>query len=249
MIKSLDEAQYAALSEIAFWVFDLDNTLYPASTSLFPQMDVRMRQFVSELLGVSLEEAFRIQKQYYHEHGTTLRGLMLRHGVEPDVFLDYVHDLDHSVLEPAPRLDEVLERLPGCKLIFTNGSEKHAENVMRRLGVERHFSGIFDIKASNYVPKPHPETYALMVRRHGVEARKAAMFEDIHKNLVAAHAIGMITVWVRQHGHPDFLPRTARAEIQQPGELAHVHHVTEDLLGWLEAVEPRLIRPSGAAAR
>lgn len=214
------------------WVFDLDNTLYPASSSLFPQIDVRMRQFIAEQLKLSLDDAYVLQKRYYREYGTTLRGLMLVHGFEPDAFLDYVHDIDHSVLDAAPALDSVLARLPGRKLIFTNGSERHAVNVMDRLGISRHFDGIFDIAAACFIPKPQPECYATMVKRLGIVAARSAMVEDIHRNLVPAAAMGMTTVWVRQNGHPDF------PILGPEDDLSHVHHITDDLVGWLEGVAP-----------
>jgi len=216
---------------IEHWVFDLDNTLYPASSSLFPQIDIRMRQFIAQRLGLPLDEAFRLQKRYYREFGTTLRGLMLVNQLEPDAFLDYVHDIDHSVLELSPRLDAALARLPGRKLIFTNGSERHAVKVLARLGISRHFEAIFDIAAARYIPKPTPEAYALMLTRHAVEAKAAAMVEDIHRNLAPAAAIGMTTIWVRQADHPD-----AALDLGDESDLSHVHHVTDDLPAWLEGV-------------
>lgn len=214
------------------WVFDLDNTLYPSSCSLFPQIDVRMKQFIAERLGLGHDEAFRLQKRYYREFGTTLRGLMLVNGIEPDAFLDFVHAIDCSVLSPCDRLDAALTALPGRKLVFTNGTERHAANVLERLRLAHHFEGIFDIRAAQYVPKPQPETYDLMVRRHGIDARAAAMFEDIPRNLRPAAAIGMTTVWVREDCHPDARLVTVAAD----EDLSHVHHITPDLAGWLAGV-------------
>ncbi len=219
------------LDHVESWVFDLDNTLYPAASSLFPQIDVRMREFIAERLGLPLDEAYRLQKQYYREFGTTLRGLMTVHGLEPDAFLDYVHDIDHSVLDEAPALDAALGKLKGRKFIFTNGSERHAEKVLARLGIARHFDAVFDIAAACFIPKPQPECYHAMVGRFGIDARRSAMVEDIQRNLVPAAAIGMTTVWVRADGHPDF------PVLHQAGEdLSHVHHITDDLVGWLERV-------------
>jgi putative hydrolase of the HAD superfamily len=225
-----------ALSRIETWVFDLDNTLYPASSSLFPQIDIRMRRFIAERLDLSLDEAFALQKRYYREFGTTLRGLMLVHKIEPEAFLSFVHDIDCTVLDAAPRLDSALAGLEGRKLIFTNGSERHAENVLGRLGIARHFEGIFDIRAAGFVPKPQPECYRTMVERHAFDPRSALMVEDIHRNLVPAAAIGMTTLWVREDGHPD----TAVLG-QDDSDLSHVHHITDDLTGWLE----RVGRPDG----
>jgi len=221
----------AGTRHIEHWVFDLDNTLYPASSSLFPQIDVRMRQFISQRLGLPRDEAFRLQKRYYREFGTTLRGLMLVNRLEPDAFLDYVHDIDHTVLDLAPRLDAALAALPGRKLIFTNGTERHAVKVMERLGVSRHFEAIFDITAAGYIPKPSPEIYTLMLDRHRLDARTAAMVEDIHRNLAPAAQLGMTTVWVRQIDHPD-----AALDLGDQSDLTHVHHVTDDLPAWLEQV-------------
>lgn len=219
------------LSALETWVFDLDNTLYPASSSLFPQIDVRMRQFIAARLGLALDEAFALQKRYYREYGTTLRGLMTVHGMEPADFLAYVHDIDHTVLDVTPRLDAALARLAGRKLIFTNGSHRHAEKVLARLGIERHFDGIFDIVAADFIPKPRPECYGGMIRRFGFDPRAAAMVEDIHRNLAPAAALGMTTVWVRQDNHPDF-----HVVIQENDDLGHVDHIVEDLPHWLEQV-------------
>lgn len=219
------------LSALETWVFDLDNTLYPAASSLFPQIDVRMRQFIAQSLGLDLDQAYVLQKRYYREFGTTLRGLMTVNGMEPSAFLDYVHDIDHTVLDRAPALDAALARLPGRKLIFTNGSHRHAEKVLARLGIERHFDGIFDIVAAGFVPKPQPQCYDLMVRRFAFDPRAAAMVEDIHRNLAPAAALGMTTVWVRQDDHPD-----VKVLNQDTPDLDHVHHVVEDLTHWLEQV-------------
>jgi len=232
---ALNDPRRLGLSHVDSWVFDLDNTLYPASSSLFPQIDVRMRQFIAERLGLPLDEAFKLQKKYYREFGTTLRGLMIVHGLEPDAFLDYVHDIDHSVLDEAPALDGALARLPGNKFIFTNGSEMHAVKVMERLGIARHFDGIFDIAAACFIPKPQPECYRAMVDRFAIKAERSAMVEDIHRNLLPAAAIGMTTVWVRQDNHPDF-----KVVQQDDDDLGHVHHITDDLVGWLEAVPARV---------
>lgn len=212
-------------AEIDAWVFDLDNTLYPASTNLFAQIDVRMKSFIARALNMSPDDAFALQKSYYHKYGTSLRGLTLHHQIDPDAFLDYVHDIDHSVLNADPRLDALLEALPGRKLIYTNGSAYHAESVVKRLGVARHFSDIFDIRASDYIPKPDPAAYAAMIAKHAVTPRRAVMFEDSHKNLAPAAALGMKTVWVRHAGMP----------ASEGEDLAHCHYVTDDLLGWLSA--------------
>lgn len=208
------------------WVFDLDNTLYPASSSLFPQIEGRMTEFISNALGMDHEAARRLQKQYYRDYGTTLRGLMQEHRLSPDDFLEFVHDIDCSVLAPAERLDRVLGEIPGRKLIFTNGSATHAENVLRQLGLRQHFNGVFDIKAANYLPKPALETYQRIIQQFEIDPKSAIMFEDLPQNLVAANQLGMTTVWVREDNHPDGAHEDGHSGID---------HVTDDLAGWLEA--------------
>ena len=215
-------ADYPDLSHVDTWVFDLDNTLYPASANLFPQIDLRMKTFIAKLLDVELDEAFKIQKAYYHEHGTTLRGLMINHTVEPDVFLEYVHDIDHTVLTPDPALREVIDSLPGRKLIHTNGSERHADEVLDALGLEDCFEAIFDIRAGDYIPKPDPNSYERFLASHAFEPRSAIMFEDSVKNLKPAAELGMVTVLVQHESN---------AAAANPD--AHCHHVIEDLTGWL----------------
>ncbi|MBM3519521.1 MAG: pyrimidine 5'-nucleotidase [Alphaproteobacteria bacterium] len=215
------------------WVFDLDNTLYPASCRLFDQIDVKMGAFVSELLGIELAEAKRHQKELFYRHGTTLRGLMVEHGVSPDGFLDFVHDIDHSPVPPSPRLDEALHALPGRKLIFTNGTVAHAERVLDCLGVSRHFGDIFDIVHSDFIPKPQIEPYRKFIAVTGINASSAAMFEDIARNLEAPHALGMTTVLVTSADNHDASRLNGDAgQSQQP----HIHHVTDDLVSFLETI-------------
>ena len=212
------------MNHIDCWIFDLDNTLYPASCRLFDQVDQRIGDFIADLLQVDATEARRLQKQYFSTYGTTLRGLMDHHGISPEGFLDFVHAIDVTPVPPSPALAAALSALDGRKLIFTNGSVAHAERVMERLGVAEHFAGVFDIVAADYRPKPDPATYAAMVERHRVDPRAAAMFEDIPRNLAPAAALGMTTILVRT------LSEWAAAD--EPGD--HVHHVTDDLVAWLE---------------
>jgi putative hydrolase of the HAD superfamily len=215
------------------WIFDLDNTLYPAECNLFAQLDQRMGAFISELLGVSREEAKRIQKDYYHRYGTTLAGLMREHGLAPERFLEFVHDIDLAPVCEAPALGAALERLPGKKYIFTNGSRRHAERVAAKLGVLHHFDDLFDITACNYVPKPSAEAYNAFLKAHGVAARAAAMFEDLPHNLESPHALGMATVLVHSpfYDHP-----SQRAMAEWRALPAHIHHVTNDLTRFLEEI-------------
>jgi putative hydrolase of the HAD superfamily len=218
------------LDHVEVWLFDLDNTLYPAECNLFAQIDRRMGEYVAGRLGVGLNEAKRLQKQYFHEHGTTLRGLMTAHGVEPQEFLDYVHDIDLGVLRPWAALDAALAALAGRKLIYTNGSTAHAERVLDRLGIARHFEAIHDIAAAGWRPKPDPAAYAALVGRFGFAPRRAAMVEDIAGNLAPAAELGMTTVWV-----PNARERERVGEAQPP----FVDHVAEDLAAWLADRGPR----------
>ncbi len=214
------------------WVFDLDNTLYPASCRLFDQIDVKMGEFVSRLLNVEYAEAKKYQKQLFYKYGTTLRGLMTEHGIEPDAFLDYVHDIDHSPVPPNGGLDEILHALPGRKLIFTNGTVAHAEKVMARIGITHHFGDIFDIVHSDFIPKPEMEPYRKFVTATGINPRTSAMFEDIARNLEVPHALGMTTVLVVSPGNHDAMH--LNAEIAGNGQ--HIHHVTNDLAAFLSGV-------------
>ncbi|AVT74701.1 haloacid dehalogenase [Rhodopseudomonas palustris] len=212
------------------WVFDLDNTLYPHHLNLWQQVDARIRDFVANWLKVSPEEAFRIQKDYYKRYGTTMRGMMTEHGVHADDYLAYVHAIDHSPLQPNPAMGDAIERLPGRKLILTNGSTAHAGKVLERLGIGHHFEAVFDIIAADLEPKPAPQTYRRFLDRHGVDPARAAMFEDLARNLTVPHQLGMTTVLVV----PDDSQDVVREDWELEGrDATHVDHVTDDLTGFL----------------
>src|SRR6185312_7841836 len=176
------------------WVFDLDNTLYPHHLNLWQQVDDRIRAFIADFLKVPGEQAFAIQKDYYKRYGTTMRGLMTEHNLKPDDYLEFVHKIDHSPLTPNPALGDAIEKLPGRKLILTNGTRKHADAVMKKLAVHEHFEDVFDIVAAELEPKPSQKTYERFLTLHDVDPHKAAMFEDLARNLEAPHALGMTTV-------------------------------------------------------
>ena len=219
-------ADLKAFQEVGAWVFDLDNTLYPRSSNLFRQVDDRIRAYVSRLLNVDEAEAERIQKGFYREHGTTLRGLMLTHNVDVDEFLAFVHDIDHSVVRPNPSLGAAILRLPGKKYIFTNGSRAHAEKVAARLGFPTHFEDIFDIVAANLVPKPERQTYDRFLQRFAIAPGRAAMFEDLARNLVVPKAIGMATVLIVPPGTREVFHDEWEFEGRDDD---HVDFVTDDL--------------------
>jgi putative hydrolase of the HAD superfamily len=224
-----------SFDHIEHWIFDLDNTLYPASCRLFDQIDRRMTDYVARFLGVPHDEAYSLQKSYFRDYGTTMNGMMVNHQMDPEAYLHFVHDIDHSPVKPAPDLARALDALSGRKVVFTNGSQSHAQRVMARLGIEDLFDDIHDIKASNYVPKPSPETYAAMIRETAVEPSRSAMFEDIARNLLVPHELGMKTVLVRTNSdHAD-----ACAIDLGTGEEPHVHHVTDSLADFLRELQPQ----------
>lgn len=182
--------------QIDTWIFDLDNTLYPARANLFAQIDVRMKQYIAALLDLDHDSAHRLQKQYFQDHGTTMRGLMDRHGVAPDDFLEFVHDIDMSVLDPAPALAAGLAALPGRKLVFTNGDAPYARRVLEALALADQFEDIHDIRACAYRPKPELSAYHGLVDRFGFDPRRAVFVEDMARNLKPAKGLGMATVWI-----------------------------------------------------
>ncbi len=197
--ESDERAHRAALSRAEAWIFDLDNTLYPASTNMFEQIDKRMCAYLAQYLDLAPAQAYGLQKSYFREHGTTLRGMMVHHDMDPGPYLDYVHQVDMEAIAPAPRLDAALARLGGRKLVFTNASADHAHRVLARLGIARHFDGIFDIVAADYLPKPDPRVYAKLVSDHSLVPRHTVLVEDVIRNLGPARALGMTTVWVETH--------------------------------------------------
>lgn len=205
------------------WIFDLDNTLYPPECNLFRQVDLRMGEFISELLQIPYDEARVLQKGYFKEYGTTLRGLMLHHNIQPQDFLGHVHNIDYSPVPADPALGAALSQLPGRKLIFTNGTVSHAKSVLKRLGITDHFEGIFDIVAADYIPKPDAAPYHKMIEAHGVDPTRAVMVEDIAKNLEVPAALGMRTVWIK----------TDHTWSGDGASADFIHHQTENLTGWL----------------
>jgi putative hydrolase of the HAD superfamily len=222
-LRPADTADRGWPDRVETWLFDLDNTLYPASSAIFAAVTARMTAFVAAHVGVTLDAAAALRRRYVAEHGSTLRGLMVEHSVAPDDFLADVHDVDIDHMERDERLDRALGRLGGRKLIFTSATVAHAERVLARRGLRRHFDAIFDIAAAAYVPKPAPATYQRLIARHGVAPNAAAMIDDVADNLAPAAKLGMVTVWVPE---TDALARTH-------SERDHVHHVAPDLTRWL----------------
>lgn len=223
--------KFPNLSHIDHWVFDLDNTLYPSSCDLFSQVDVKIGTFISEALNLPYEEARKIQKDYFREYGTSMRGMMDQFGTDPDEFLEYVHDIDHSPIPHSPELDSALAALPGEKYVFTNGSVGHAEKVLDRLGVTHHFDGaLFDIAAADYHPKPNDVFYDRFISDHKIDPGRSILFEDMAKNLKPAHERGMTTVLVV----------TENDYAMEGHDGPHVQHRTDDLVAWLKLAQGSL---------
>jgi putative hydrolase of the HAD superfamily len=218
-------AMLARLAPIRNWIFDLDNTLYPARANLFARIDARMTAFIADLLGVDPAEAHRVQKAYFLGHGTTLAGLMTEHHVDPQAFLSYVHDIEMDVLEADAPLAAAIARLPGRKLVFTNGDRPYALKVLDRLGLGGSFEAVHDIHAMNLVPKPAESAYRGLCDAFGLDPAESLFVEDMARNLKPAKAIGMTTVWV-DNG----------SEQAPDADRSFIDFTTPDLSAWLHDI-------------
>jgi putative hydrolase of the HAD superfamily len=232
-IEPHDADDLLAFDHVSEWVFDLDNTLYPQHSNLFDQIDKRMTTYVARLMNLERDEARIIQKDFYHRHGTTLRGLMLEQQIDTAEFLEFVHDIDHSPIEPNPALAQAIKALPGRKLIYTNGSRKHAEAVADRLGISEHFEDIFDIVAADLEPKPSAVPYEKFFAVMGVDPTRAAMFEDLPKNLRVPKNEGMVTTLLVPQGTREVFHEEWELE-KQDGDP--VDFVTDDLTAFLQEI-------------
>ena len=181
---------------IKYWIFDLDNTLYSAKTKVFNQVEKKMTEYVSNKLNTNMDEARKIQKNYFYKYNTTLNGLIKNHKVDAKEFLEFVHNIDISFLKKDLELSEELKKLEGKKIIFTNGPKKHALNITKKIGIDHHFDAIFDIIDSNFVPKPILEPYKKLVEKHKIDPNFSVFVEDIARNLKPAYEMGMKTVWI-----------------------------------------------------
>ncbi len=214
------------LDHVEAWIFDLDNTLYPSHCNLFVEVEQLIRKYVQNATGLAPDEAYALQKEYFRKYGTTMNGLMAEHGVDPAHYLDFVHKIDYSSIPADPALDAALGQIDAPRYIFTNGTAAHAEEVLDRIGVARHFEATFDIAASSYIPKPNGQFYDTFLEEHGVDPAQAILIEDLARNLEPAHERGMTTL----HVHTD-------NEWAMDGhDHDYVHHSTTDLVGWLEGV-------------
>lgn len=202
------------------WVFDLDNTLYPPSQPLFPQIEAKMTAFMMRELKTSRDHADHLRREYWRLHGTTLAGLMREHSIEPDQYLQEVHDIDFNVLDADPVLARLIDGLPGRRIVYTNGSAPYAKQVLKARGLDGLFDAIYGVEHAGYTPKPDPQAFEKVFKLDGLSPQNAAMFEDDPRNLAAPHAMGLRTV----HVAPAALPAD------------HIHHHTDDLNAFLSQV-------------
>lgn len=229
-MKPQVKAAIQAFAHVEEWVFDLDNTLYPRHFDLSRQMDFRITAYVERLTGLPRDDARAYQKQLYRRHGTTLAGLMAERGVDPQHYLADVHAIDYGALQPDPELAEAIAALPGRKHIFTNGDVPHAERTLAALGFGPVFDAMFDIVRAGFVPKPDKRTYERFIAEHVVEPKRAAMFEDMPRNLVAPKEMGMVTVLVLPH--PDKGHAGESWEIEGHDD-PHIDFASHDLTAFL----------------
>jgi putative hydrolase of the HAD superfamily len=218
-------------AHIGTWVFDLDNTLYPRSSDLWVKIDARITLFMMRLFGLDAISSRALQKHYYLRYGTTLRGLMSEHGIDPHQYLSFVHEVDRSSLLPNHTLAQAIAALPGRKLILTNGSRDHAMKTARQLGLDHVFEEVFDIIAADFVAKPDEAAYDRFFEKCRVDPKRAAIFEDIDRNLIIPHRRGMTTVLVLPE--PSRLGELEAFEVAK-GQEPHVDFVTDDLMEFLE---------------
>ena len=219
--------------KIDTWIFDLDNTLYSADSGIFQQVHDLMSKFVSKHLNVEIKKAKEIQRKYYKQHGTTLRGMMDNHGVDPEYFLKEVHKLDYSIVDSNKKLNEEIKKLKGRKIVYTNANLQHALDVLDRIELSNFFDNIFDIKMAKYIPKPELQPYEQIIKDFNLNPSRSAMFDDIAKNLVPAKKVGFTSIWI-DVGYENFSD-----DIKASKE--YLDFKTKDLSVFLEKVNRRNI--------
>jgi len=220
-------------NKISTWIFDLDNTLYSADSGIFQQVHTLMSKFVSEHLNIDIKKAKELQRKYYRQHGTTLRGMMDNHNVDPDYFLSKVHQLDYSIVGPNFKLNRELKKLTGRKIIFTNANRQHTEDILNRLELTNLFNEIFDIKTANYIPKPESSPYEQIISEFNIDPITTIMFDDIAKNLVPAKNVGFASVWI-DVGYENFSDDIAKSK-------KYLDYETKDLSLFLDEVNKEKI--------
>ncbi|MEE2699229.1 MAG: pyrimidine 5'-nucleotidase [Pseudomonadota bacterium] len=226
MIKNKNHIK--SLNNKACWIFDLDNTLYPSSCNLLEQVDKKITKYIADFLGIEIDKANKTRKSYYQDYGTTLSGMMLHHGMEPIDYLNYIHDIDLKEISPNLALDRALSKISGRKIIYTNGTTKHAERILKKLSIHHHFEEIFDIIKASYIPKPSPKAFEEILGRLKIDARSTVMVEDLVRNLIPAANLGMTTVWVRSD-------QKLALNLKNKNKI---HHIVDNLTIWLNSIEP-----------
>ncbi len=223
------------MENVSNWVFDLDNTLYKAECGLFDKVHILMGRFIEEKLNLNSGEAQALRSKYYHQYGTTLRGLMIEHQINPDEYLDYVHQINYDVVEPNESLRDIIKELPGKKFIFTNANYGHVEKVLEKLHMTKIFDGCFDISESDYLPKPHKEIYEAFQNKFNLDNSSTAMFEDLHINLREPSALGWQTIWVTNNIEYNLNKDVnIREDIQKiMNEKEYISYVTDNLENFL----------------
>ncbi len=230
------QAAKHTLANREVWVFDLDNTLYPAECDLFAEIDQRMTDFVARFLRLDRKTARAMQKKYYAEHGTTLNGLMTMHGMEPEAFLAHVHEIDLSPLPKSEALVQAITALPGKKYVYSNGSRRHADRVIDYMGLSDLFDGQFAIEDSAYTPKPAQSSYDAFCKRFAIDPNQAVFFEDLARNLAPAHAMGFATVLVQSEKDWSHEPAAARPAGYGDDQPGHIDYVTGNLTQFLHSL-------------
>ena len=214
------------IENIDNWIFDLDNTLYPEDTNLFARVSKRMTLFIQKEFNLKEELARDLQRKMFKQYGTTMRGLMTEYDMDPEIFLHFVHDIDVSDMQVDMELKDLLGKLPGRRFIYTNGSVAHAKNITNQLGIKNLFEDVFDIVASNFLPKPASQPYDDMVIKFSVDPTRSVMIEDKAKNLRPAADLGMTTVWLRHN----------KDWSSEDSEGDHIHYAIDDLKLWLKEI-------------
>jgi putative hydrolase of the HAD superfamily len=217
-------------SKTTTWLFDLDNTLYSPDSDVFPQIHKRMSLFIMQRFGMDEEQANKRRADYFYTYGTTMRGLMIEHQVHPTEFMDFVHDVDLGTIQPDPRWNTVLHKLPGRKIIFTNADHRHAKRILQHLGIATEFPDIFDITAGDYACKPDEGPYLTLLKKFGLKAGECCMIDDMEKNLETAAKLGMRTVWFRHEAD------WQRHKPMEAHHYPHCHYVTDDLISFMENI-------------
>lgn len=219
-----------ALRDISTWIFDLDNTLYSADSNLFPQIHERMGLYLMDYFKIDRQAAHEMRFHYFKKYGTTMRGMMTEHNIDPHDFMEYVHNVELDDIGPCPKISALFKKLPGRKFIFTNADHRHANRILNHLQLRDHFEAIFDIADGDFVCKPETGPYETLLKRYNLNASECCMIDDMQVNLKAAADLGMTTVWMRHEAE------WLRNKPQSPEHYPHCHHVINDLTVFLEHI-------------